>query len=55
VHKYQLTKSEFFSRVFKEPRDEDEPEVGSSPKDPMIIKGISASDFSDLLNVLYAR
>ncbi|CAE6469469.1 unnamed protein product [Rhizoctonia solani] len=56
VHKYQLMKSEFFSDMFKAPKtDENEVEAGSSPKHPIVIKGISASDFSALLSVLYAR
>ncbi|CAE6450651.1 unnamed protein product [Rhizoctonia solani] len=55
VHKYQLAKSEFFSDMFKEPKaEEGEPEAGSSPKNPIVIKGVSALDFAALLKVLYA-
>ncbi|KAG8739299.1 hypothetical protein FRC11_000775, partial [Ceratobasidium sp. 423] len=55
VHKYQLTKSEVFSDMFKTPKVEDnEPEAGSSPEHPIIIKDIAASDFAALLKVLYA-
>ncbi|KDN37622.1 hypothetical protein RSAG8_10027, partial [Rhizoctonia solani AG-8 WAC10335] len=55
VHKYQLAKSEVFSDMFKLPKPEgDEPEEGSSPKHPIVIEGVSASDFAALLRVLYA-
>ncbi|KAH7338042.1 hypothetical protein B0J17DRAFT_557209, partial [Rhizoctonia solani] len=33
----------------------DEPEAGSSPEYPIVIKGVAASDFAALLKVLYAR
>ncbi|EUC54198.1 BTB/POZ domain protein [Rhizoctonia solani AG-3 Rhs1AP] len=55
VHKYQLAKSEVFSDMFQLPEPEgDEPEEGSSPKHPIVIEGVSASDFAALLKVLYA-
>ncbi|CAE7125079.1 unnamed protein product [Rhizoctonia solani] len=55
VHKYQLVKSEVFSDMFQLPKPEgDEPEEGSSPKNPIVIEGVSASDFAALLRVLYA-
>ncbi|KAL5633921.1 hypothetical protein ACGC1H_005945 [Rhizoctonia solani] len=55
VHKYQLAKSEVFSDMFQMPKPEgDEPEEGSSPKHPIVIEGVSASDFAALLRVLYA-
>ncbi|CAE6421768.1 unnamed protein product, partial [Rhizoctonia solani] len=55
VHKYQLTKSEVFSDMFKMPKPKgDEPEEGSSLEHPIVIEGIVASDFAALLKVLYA-
>ncbi|EUC54197.1 BTB/POZ domain protein [Rhizoctonia solani AG-3 Rhs1AP] len=55
VHKYQLTKSEVFSEMFKMPKLKgDEPEEGSSPEHPIVIHGAAASDFAALLKVLYA-
>ncbi|KAG8769871.1 hypothetical protein FRC12_004680 [Ceratobasidium sp. 428] len=52
VHKYQLMKSETFSDMFKvATRD---PEEGSSPEKPIVMEGVSASDFECLLTVLYA-
>ncbi|KAL5633920.1 hypothetical protein ACGC1H_005944 [Rhizoctonia solani] len=55
VHKYQLTKSEVFSELFKMPKSEgDEPEEESSPEHPIVIHGAAASDFAALLKVLYA-
>ncbi|EUC67652.1 BTB/POZ domain protein [Rhizoctonia solani AG-3 Rhs1AP] len=55
VHKYQLAKSEVFSDMFKMPKPEgDGAEEGSSPEHPIIINGVSASDFTALLTVLYA-
>ncbi|KDN37628.1 hypothetical protein RSAG8_10033, partial [Rhizoctonia solani AG-8 WAC10335] len=55
VHKYQLTKSEVFSDMFKMPKPKgDEPEEGSSLEHPIVIEGVSASDFAALLRVLYA-
>ncbi|KAG8736993.1 hypothetical protein FRC11_002285, partial [Ceratobasidium sp. 423] len=55
VHKYQLSKSEFFSEIFKvsNPRS-DKPKEGSSPEHPIVIDGAAASDFAALLRVLYA-
>ncbi|CAE6432758.1 unnamed protein product [Rhizoctonia solani] len=54
VHKYQLVKSEVFSDMFKNSKGEgDEPEPGSSPDHPIVIKGVAASDFAALLQVLY--
>ncbi|CAE6470329.1 unnamed protein product [Rhizoctonia solani] len=55
VHKYQLTKSEVFSDMFKMPKAEGSgPEEGSSPEHPIVLKGVAASDFAALLTVLYA-
>ncbi|KAG8704589.1 hypothetical protein FRC11_009765, partial [Ceratobasidium sp. 423] len=55
VHKYQLAKSKVFSDIFKMPKPGDgEPEEGSSPEHPIVIEGVSASDFAALLRVLYA-
>ncbi|KDN37624.1 hypothetical protein RSAG8_10029, partial [Rhizoctonia solani AG-8 WAC10335] len=55
VHKYQLTKSEVFSDMFKMPKGEGNgPEEGSSPEHPIVLKGVAASDFTALLTVLYA-
>ncbi|CUA72025.1 hypothetical protein RSOLAG22IIIB_04886 [Rhizoctonia solani] len=55
VHKYQLAKSEVFSERFKIRKAEgDGPEEGSSPDYPIKLKGVSASDFTALLRVLYA-
>ncbi|KDN37616.1 hypothetical protein RSAG8_10021, partial [Rhizoctonia solani AG-8 WAC10335] len=54
VHKNQLAKSEVFSDMLKKHRAEgDGPEKGSSPEDPIPMKGIAASDFAALLEVLY--
>ncbi|KAG8703133.1 hypothetical protein FRC08_003055 [Ceratobasidium sp. 394] len=52
VHKYQLMKSETFSDMFK--TAEADPEEGSSPEKPIVLEGVSASDFECLLTVLYA-
>ncbi|CAE6507929.1 unnamed protein product [Rhizoctonia solani] len=55
VHKYQLTKSEVFSDMFKMPRSQNnKPEEGSSPEYPIVLKGITSADFAALLTVLYA-
>ncbi|CAE6500657.1 unnamed protein product [Rhizoctonia solani] len=55
VHKYQLTKSEVFSDMFKMPRPQNnKPEEGSSPEYPIVLKGITSADFAALLTVLYA-
>ncbi|CAE6527482.1 unnamed protein product [Rhizoctonia solani] len=55
VHKYQLAKSEIFSDMFKVPKPKgDGPEEGSSLEHPIVLKGVSASDFAALLTVLYA-
>ncbi|CAE6527469.1 unnamed protein product [Rhizoctonia solani] len=55
VHKYQLAKSEVFSDMFKIPKPKnDEPEEGSSPEHPIVLRGVAASDFAALLTVLYA-
>ena len=55
VHKYQLIKSVTFSDMFSVPKAEtDEPEEGSSPEHPIVMEGVSASDFEALLTVLYA-
>ncbi|CAE6479407.1 unnamed protein product [Rhizoctonia solani] len=56
VHKYQLAKSEVFSDMFKVPKAKDgEPEEGSSPERPIVMKGVAASDFAALLTFLYAN
>ncbi|KAH7338070.1 hypothetical protein B0J17DRAFT_660650 [Rhizoctonia solani] len=40
--------------MFKIPKPEgDEPEEGSSPDHPIVLKGVTASDFIALLTVLY--
>ncbi|KAH7338073.1 hypothetical protein B0J17DRAFT_660669 [Rhizoctonia solani] len=52
VHQYQLVKSEIFSDMFKIPKGEG-PEEGS-PNHPIVIRGVTASDFTALLRVLYA-
>ncbi|CAE6479378.1 unnamed protein product [Rhizoctonia solani] len=55
VHKYQLAKSKVFSDMFKVPNPGgNTPEEGSSPENPIIVKGVAASDFAALLTVLYA-
>ncbi|CAE6344995.1 unnamed protein product [Rhizoctonia solani] len=55
VHKYQLTKSEVFSDMFKMPKPKDgQVEQGSSPEHPIIVEDVAASDFAALLTVLYA-
>ncbi|CAE6424769.1 unnamed protein product, partial [Rhizoctonia solani] len=55
VHKYQLAKSEVFTKMFKMPKPENgEPEEGTSPERPIVIHGAAASDFTALLRVLYA-
>ncbi|CAE6469466.1 unnamed protein product [Rhizoctonia solani] len=42
--------------MFKLPKGRaDEPEEGSSPDHPIIMEGVTASDFVALLKVLYAR
>jgi hypothetical protein len=56
VHKYQLLKSETFSDMFKVPRGADgNPEEGASSEHPIVMQGVTASDFEALLTVLYAR
>ncbi|KAH7338043.1 hypothetical protein B0J17DRAFT_660546 [Rhizoctonia solani] len=48
VHKYQL-------KIFNMPKSVDgEPEAGSSPKHPIVVRGAVASDFAALLKILYA-
>ena len=55
VHKYQLMKSETFSDMFKIGGESDQEDVeGSSPKNPIVMSGVTASDFEALLTVLYA-
>ncbi|KAH7338077.1 hypothetical protein B0J17DRAFT_717739 [Rhizoctonia solani] len=55
VHKYQLLKSETFSDMFTMPKEASkEPEEGSSPERPILLEGVTASDFEALLTVLYA-
>ncbi|KEP48471.1 BTB/POZ domain protein [Rhizoctonia solani 123E] len=53
VHKYQLIKSEVFSDMFKLPRGEGELGEGFSPEHPIVMEGVTASDFEALLKVLY--
>ncbi|KAG8684783.1 hypothetical protein FRC11_011603, partial [Ceratobasidium sp. 423] len=55
VHKYQLAKSEVFSDMFRNMEDAegDEPGEGSSPDLPIVMKGITVSDFTALLKLLY--
>ena len=57
MHKYQLVKSKVFSDMLNDiPNSEDdESEEIGSPDAPVVMKGISASDFAALLKVLYAR
>ncbi|QRV99782.1 The BTB (BR-C, ttk and bab)/POZ (Pox virus and Zinc finger) domain [Ceratobasidium sp. AG-Ba] len=52
VHKYQLMKSEVFSDMFEAANKD--PEEGSSDDKPIVLEGVSASDFECLLTVLYA-
>ncbi|KAG9082702.1 hypothetical protein FRC06_004892 [Ceratobasidium sp. 370] len=57
VHKYQLMKSTTFSDMFaiaEEPKNGDTPQEGSSPDHPIVMEGVSASDFECLMTVLYA-
>ncbi|CAE6522303.1 unnamed protein product [Rhizoctonia solani] len=54
VHKYQLVKSEVFSDIFKSMENR-QPREGSSSDLPIVMKGITASDFAVLLKILYAR
>ncbi|KAF8598505.1 hypothetical protein BDV93DRAFT_526688 [Ceratobasidium sp. AG-I] len=55
VHKYQLMKSETFSDMFKIGDESGQEDVeGSSPKNPIVMSGVAASDFEALLTVLYA-
>ncbi|KAG9121351.1 hypothetical protein FRC07_002721 [Ceratobasidium sp. 392] len=57
VHKYQLMKSTTFSDMFAladaSKNGETTPE-GSSPDRPIVMEGVSASDFESLMTVLYA-
>ncbi|CAE6436045.1 unnamed protein product, partial [Rhizoctonia solani] len=54
VHKYQLVKSEVFSDMFNLPKvDGDESKEGFSPEHPIVMEGVTASDFEALLKVLY--
>lgn len=55
VHKYQLMKSETFSNMFRIGGEADHEDAeGSSPKNPITMSGVAASDFEALLTVLYA-
>lgn len=55
VHKYQLMKSETFSDMFKiASESSQESGEGSSPENPIVMSGVTASDFEALLTVLYA-
>ncbi|KAG8744329.1 hypothetical protein FRC10_010309 [Ceratobasidium sp. 414] len=56
VHKYQLTKSTTFSDMFaiaEESEDEQTTREGSSLDNPIVMQGVSASDFECLMTVLY--
>ncbi|KAG9119744.1 hypothetical protein FRC07_005078 [Ceratobasidium sp. 392] len=52
VHKYQLMKSETFSDMFSTAKGDTE--EGSSPDKPIVLEGVTASDFECLMKVLYA-
>ncbi|QRV93149.1 The BTB (BR-C, ttk and bab)/POZ (Pox virus and Zinc finger) domain [Ceratobasidium sp. AG-Ba] len=52
VHKYQLLKSKVFADMFEAAQGD--PDEGSSPDNPIMLEGVSASDFECLLEVLYA-
>ncbi|KAG9119008.1 hypothetical protein FRC07_006188 [Ceratobasidium sp. 392] len=57
IHKYQLLKSTTFSDMFAiadESQDEESPREGSSLDHPIVMQGVSASDFVCLMKVLYA-
>jgi len=57
VHKYQLMKSTTFSDMFAiagESDYEQTTQEGSSPDNPVVMKGVSATDFECLMTVLYA-
>ncbi|KAG9082703.1 hypothetical protein FRC06_004893, partial [Ceratobasidium sp. 370] len=57
VHKYQLMKSTTFSDMFaiaEESDYEQTTQEGSSPDNPIVMKGVSAADFECLMTVLYA-
>ncbi|KAG8700092.1 hypothetical protein FRC08_004933 [Ceratobasidium sp. 394] len=57
VHKYQLMKSKTFLDMFaigEESDYEQTTQEGSSPDNPIVMKGVSAADFECLMTVLYA-
>ncbi|QRV78386.1 The BTB (BR-C, ttk and bab)/POZ (Pox virus and Zinc finger) domain [Ceratobasidium sp. AG-Ba] len=57
VHKYQLMKSTTFSDMFaiaEASQDASKTQEGLSPECPIVMKGVSASDFECLMRVLYA-
>ncbi|CAE6446118.1 unnamed protein product [Rhizoctonia solani] len=56
VHKYQLAKSQVFSDIFKKMDETEDPQSGEgSSNHPIVMNGITASDFAALLKILYAR
>ncbi|KAF8600049.1 hypothetical protein BDV93DRAFT_410939, partial [Ceratobasidium sp. AG-I] len=55
VHKYQLLKSQTFSKMFSAAEAAgDDLEEGSSPENPIVVPDVGVSDFEALLKVLYA-
>ncbi|KAG8700089.1 hypothetical protein FRC08_004930 [Ceratobasidium sp. 394] len=57
VHKYQLMKSTTFSDMFaiaEQSEDDQATREGTSLDNPIIMQGVSASDFECLMTVLYA-
>ncbi|QRV78382.1 The BTB (BR-C, ttk and bab)/POZ (Pox virus and Zinc finger) domain [Ceratobasidium sp. AG-Ba] len=57
VHKYHLMKSTTFSDMFSigdESDSSSSPKEGSSAECPIVLNGVSASDFECLMTVLYA-
>ncbi|KAG8744333.1 hypothetical protein FRC10_010313 [Ceratobasidium sp. 414] len=57
VHKYQLMKSTMFAGMFAiagESDYEQTTQEGSSPDNPIVMKGVSPADFECLMTILYA-
>ncbi|KAH7338078.1 hypothetical protein B0J17DRAFT_628633 [Rhizoctonia solani] len=54
VHKYHLLQSETFSDMFSVTSAPGELAEGATPERPIVLNGVSASDFEALLTVLYA-
>lgn len=55
VHKYQLLKSKTFSDMFSEAEESElDSEEGSSPENPIVMPGVTTSDFEALLKFVYA-